>query len=196
MYARGVTARRPRIRASYFKALIAGVKKLPEPERARILGTIGDALRLEIREAALIDWMAASTFVGMTDAIAMTLGMEGALTFWKASMHASLRRSFLVPLKSGAINLYGKNPGSLVRMTRPAWSLLSKDCGGCEVIERGPRSALVRFTELPLVMRRRSLLYMWAGGCQACIEEVGFYGRVFSDDSKFSLGVAEIVVEW
>ena len=189
-------ARLPRIRASYFKAFIAGVKKLPEPDRAALLGDLGDALRVEIRQAALMEWMPASTFVGMTEAVARVLGVEGAVAFWKASMHVSLQRSFLSPLKIGAINIYGKTPGSLVRMTRRAWSLLAKDCGECEVLERGRHSAIVRFTELPLVMRRRSLLYMWAGGCHACIEDVGFEGRVTMDDDKFPLGIAEVIVEW
>jgi len=186
----------PQIRASYFKALIAGVKKLPDPGRAAIFDDFGDALRVEIREAALMAWMPAATFAGMADVIARALGVGGALAFWKANMQASLQRSFLAPLKIGAINIYGKNPGSLVRMTQRAWSLLAKDCGGCEVVDRGSRSALVRFTELPSVMRRRSLLFMWAGGCQACIEDVGFQGRVSVDDDKLSLGIAELVVEW
>jgi signal transduction histidine kinase/DNA-binding NarL/FixJ family response regulator len=190
------SAQRPEIRASYFKALIAGVNQLPEPHRSDILRAAEGWLRLRIRQAALLDWMPAETFVMLTDAIDASLGASGAIAFWKASMHASLQRAFLAPLRIAAIRTYGKNPGSLIRMTPRAWRMLAQGCGGSEIEMPTPSSVLQRFTRLPTPLRRRSLLHVWAGGCQACIEEVGFQGTASIRDERLDQGVAEILVDW
>ena len=91
---------------------------------------------------------------------------------------------------------YFKNPASLLKMTPRAWSLLTKDCGDCKVIEPAPASLIVRFTELPVALRARSMLYLLAGGCDACVEEAGFQGTSTMHDDKLAFGRAEVLVSF
>jgi hypothetical protein len=198
MYRRETEAfvRHPLIRASYFKTLIGDVKRLPERDRNAVLEAVGAPMRAQIREAALLDWMPADPFARLTGIVAEKLGERGALVFWKRSMLVSLSRAFLMPLKIGAISLYGKAPGSLIKMAPRAWSLLMKDCGGCTTLDASPASVLLRFSDLPFALRVRSMMHVWAGGCDACLEETGFEGSVLLHDDKLALGRADIEARW
>lgn len=184
------------IRASYFKTLIGDAKRLPEPDRGAILGAVGEPLRAEIRQAPLVGWFPAEEFARLTDIIGERLGPRGAIAFWRRSMLASLGRSFLMPLKVGALGIYGKSPGSLIKMTPRAWSLLAKDCGDCKVEDASATSVIVRFTDLHAAIRARGMTYVWAGGCDACVEEVGFQGSSSIHDERLGLGRVEIVTSW
>jgi len=164
------------IRASYAKAVVGGIKRMPEKQCDALLKGIGDELRGEIRNHGMLEWMPASRFVELVSAIERTLGGDGAKRFWRANLLLSLERRLLSPLRLGAIAIYGNSPRSLLKMTPQAWELVTRNGGTCRTVDRPPHGIVLRFEALPQELCDPAMHPLWSGGGEACIERMGFTG--------------------
>jgi hypothetical protein len=186
----------PQMRASYAKTVIGGVKKLPGAQSSAVLERIGSAWRAEIREYGMLDWMPAHKFVALVDVIALVLGVADARAFWCDSLRMSMERRLLTPLRLGAIAVYGNSPRSLLKMTPQAWQLVSKDAGNCETVDLPSAGIELHFRDLPAILCVPSMLLLWTGGSEACIQRMGFSGQARSRVAGLPAGEVKIVVEW
>ena len=183
----------PAIRASYAKTVIASMKQRPAEERDRLLGRLDPGFRASVREYSLLDWMAAGEFARLPQLVLDTIGPARAKLFWRANLLSSLERTLLRPLRLGAMALYGKSPGSLLRMTPQAWELVSRNCGRCHTSEL-PDGMLLRFEGLPSEVCNPGMLLLWSGGSESCIERMKFAGHA---DAEFGPpGVAFVNAHW
>jgi hypothetical protein len=187
----------PQIRANYAKLTIGGIKRLPDLESRAIFDAIGVPLRVEIREAGLLEWIPARTFFSVTHAIERVLDPAKARLFWKRCLHRSLEGRLLGPLRVGAIALYGRRPGSLIKRAPLAWSLVAKHCGVCEVSEPSANSALLSFEQLPPIVREsQTMVHILAGGCEATIEHLEMRGHVVPYADQLAAGRVKVEVHW
>jgi hypothetical protein len=187
----------PQIRANYAKLAVGGIKRLSDERSRAIFDLIGEPLRLQIREAGMLEWMAARQFFTVVNAIERVLEPSQSREFWKQRMLHSLEGRLLGPLRVGAIALYGRRPGSLVKRTPLAWSLVAKNCGVCEVTEPSKTSVVLAFDQLPSVAREsQAMVNMLAGGCDATIEHIGTHGYVVTHAESLANGKVRVEVHW
>jgi hypothetical protein len=186
----------PLVRASYAKTVVGGIKRRPDAERDVLLARLGDAMRGEIRDYGMLEWMPAARFAQLATAVLETLGPSGAKDFWRANLLLSLERRLLSPLRLGAVAIYGNSPRSLLKMTPQAWELVSKDCGTCRVVDRPPSGLVLAFDELPPELCIEAMLQLWSGGCESCIERMSFQGSARVEGSFSARGSIEIGVQW
>jgi hypothetical protein len=187
----------PQIRANYAKLVVGGIKRLPEPQSRAIFEIIGEPLRNEIREAGMLEWINARHFFAVTHAIERVLEPAESRAFWKDRLHKSLEGRLLGPLRVGAIALYGRRPGSLVKRAPLAWSLVAKHCGVCEVTEPSKNSVVLAFDQLPPVAREtQAMVHILAGGCDATIEHLEMRGHVVTHGEHLGSGRVKIEVQW
>lgn len=183
----------PAIRASYAKTVVATMKLCGAEERSQLLARLDPGVRASIREYSLLDWMAAEEFARLVQLVLDTIGPARAKVFWRVNLLNSLERTLLRPLRLGAIALYGKSPGSLLRMTPQAWDLVSRNCGRCRTSEE-PGGMRLRFEDLPQEVCNPGMLALWSGGSESCIERMKFVGHA---DAAFDApGVALVRVQW
>jgi hypothetical protein len=186
------------MRANWAKFTVRCAKRTSEPLRGKLLATIPDALRAEIREAGPLEWLPARVFVELCEAIRFGASSLGARAFWRQSLRDAIRQPFIQPLARGALFLWGKTPLALVRRTPQAWQLVSRHCGELKAVESGEEgSVTLRVEQLPHVCRKPGLLLMWEGGLMAQLDAVDAEGTVVARPEQFStLGTADFVVRW
>lgn len=187
---------KPLVRASYAKTVIGGIKRRSEAEQALLFEHLGVALRSEVREYGMLEWMPAERFAQLVSAIVDALGVEGAKSFWRANLLLSLERRLLSPLRLGAIAIHGNSPRSLLKMTPQAWELVCKDCGRCRVVDRASGGVSLEFEGVPRELRVPGMLQLWAGGSESCIERMRFTGSARAEGTFSADGAVAIVVEW
>lgn len=183
------------IRASYAKTVIGGIKRRPERERDALLLGIGDALRTEIRNYGMLEWMPAARFVDLVRAISETVGADAAKAFWRANLLLSLERRLLSPLRLGAIAIYGNSPRSLLKMTPQAWELVTRNGGTCKTEDMPPNGVVLHFEALPSALRDRAMHALWSGGSESCIERMGFTGSAHAAAGARA-GSVDVTVSW
>jgi hypothetical protein len=185
------------MRANWAKFTVRCAKRAPEPLRSSILAAIPESLRAEIREAGSLDWLPATVWVELCEAIRKGGGPAGARAFWRQSLRDAIRQPFMAPLARGAIFLWGKTPAALVRRTPQAWQLVSRHCGELKAVEVSDNAITLRVEQLPPSCRRQGLLLMWEGGLMAQLEAVDTAGVVTVKSDEFTLtGNAELTVRW
>lgn len=184
------------IRSSYAKTVIGGIKRQPAAEQKLLFDRIGAAMRAEIREYGMLEWMPAQRFAALVTAILDALGPDRAKAFWRANLLLSLERRLLSPLRLGAIAIHGNSPRSLLKMTPQAWELVSKSSGTCQVLDRPPNGVVLRFDAVPEELRIEGMLQLWAGGCESCIERMRWKGSATPDEDFTAGGAVEIGVVW
>jgi len=184
------------IRASYAKTVIATMKRRPPEEREPLLERLNPALRRDIRERSLLDWIDAALFAQLAQLVAEVLGPTRAKDFWRDNLLGSLERTLLSPLRLGAIGLYGDVPSSLLRMTPQAWQLVSKNCGRCHTADQPPSGYQLRFTDLPSALCIPGMCLLWAGGSESCIEHLRYTGSAEAAFDPQASGTAVVRVHW
>jgi hypothetical protein len=190
-----MTQESPVVRASYAKTVIASMKQQAPVDRDALLARVGTELRRAIREHGLFDWMAAEQFATLAAIVIETLGPARAKLFWRTNLLGSLERKLLSPLRLGAVALYGNSPGSLLRMTPQAWHLVTRDCGTCRTSVE-PDGMLLHFEALPPALCAAGMLLLWSGGCESCIERMGFGGNAEAALDPQRRGAVNVHVQW
>ena len=105
----------------------------------------------------------------------------------------SFERQLLKPLVEGALRLYGRAPGSLIRRTPQAWSLVSRH-GGQIRVEGDNR---VEFDGLPYELRRSGgIVDSMAGNCEAILAYLECRGVVTAHAEELVHGRFWIDVQW
>lgn len=186
----------PVVRASYAKTVIATMKQRPPLDRDALLDRLNGELREEIRERGALDWITAHQFAKLADVVFEALGSSRAREFWRANLLTSLERTLLTPLRLGAVALYGKNPGALLRMTPQAWQLVSRNCGLCRVTDQQDEGISLRFEALPNIFRNAAMLALWSGGSESCLERMEFDGMVEADFDPQRRSAVDLRVTW
>jgi hypothetical protein len=130
-----------------------------------LLAAITD-VRSTIRSASMLGWVDAGVFVRLTDATLDVLGLEEGRQFWARRLLDAFESPLMRPLAKGSLRLFGRNPGSIIRMTPQAYALTYKDCGTPHV-EVEPGRARMRIVGLPGVLRVPSLIECYTGHCLA-----------------------------
>lgn len=185
------------IRANWSKLTLGRVKRLPEPAREKVYEGLG-AVRADVREAGMLEWRPAVEFAGICDVIRGVLGQEGTRELFRDVMQAAYERRFLHPIVAGALALYGRNPGSLYRMTAQAYALTFRNCGKVFTQrDTGPNTALLLFEALPAEFRRSpGMQDCYVGNAQSGLSYLGFRGSVDEDRSDLDLGRYTLRIEW
>jgi hypothetical protein len=186
----------PVVRASYAKTVIGTMKQRSPVDRDALLDRVNRELRDEIRERGMLDWITAQQFSKLVDVVFEALGAARAREFWRVNLQTSLERALLSPLRLGAVALYGKNPGALLRMTPQAWQLVSRNCGLCRVTEQLPEAIGLRFEALPDIFRNSAMLALWSGGSESCLERMNFDGEVAATIDPQRRSAVELHVTW
>jgi hypothetical protein len=153
-------------------------------------------LRDEIRERGMLDWITAHQFAKLADVVFEALGAVRARDFWRTNLLTSLERTLLTPLRLGAVALYGKNPGALLRMTPQAWQLVSRNCGLCRVTDQQSEGIALRFEALPHIFRNAAMLALWSGGSESCLSRMDFDGAVDADFDAQRRSAVDVRVSW
>ncbi len=187
----------PKFRANHTKHSIGHVKRLPEPERTRVLDRIANE-RDEVRKASIFDWVEGRLHVAVADAVFDVLGRPRALEFWRDVMLDAFSRSLLRPIVRGAIAIHGSNPASVLMMSPRAWSLVAKDVGKISVsADDDPPHVVITFRELPKLFSDSPGMLAF---CEGAITAVGVYLdeplRVHTEVSKLAAGELHLHVDW
>ena len=187
----------PQVRSSWLKYSIRSAKHYPAPEGPRILATLGEGLRAEIRKAAPLAWMPFEHFIAVCEAARKALGVAGARAFWRKSLHDCIEQPLIRPLAMGGLSLFGRSPSGLYRRTPQAWALVTRRSGEMST-EPGPDadSMLIRVHGLPEVGRSLALLNMWEGGFAGQADFVKFETTVTTNEGHLPLGNADFLVRW
>lgn len=187
----------PKFRANHTKHSIGHVKRLPEPERTRLLDQLAD-LRTEVRKASIFDWLDGELHIALADAIVAVLGRGRAIEFWRDVMLDAFSRALLRPIVSGAIAIHGGTPEAMLRMSPRAWSLVAKNGGEISVdADRTARRAVITFRRLPRIMADSpGLLAFFEGALTAVGSHLKVPLRVHSNVSGLERGELHLNVEW
>ncbi len=186
------------MRANWAKFTVRCAKRASEPLRSSLLGAIPSGLREEIREAGSLQWLPATTFVDLCEALRTGGGAAGARSFWRQSLRDAIRQPYMQPLARGAMFLWGKTPTALVRRTPQAWQLVSRNCGLLKAVDSGSDTAItLRVEQLPVTCRKQGLLLMWEGGLMAQLDAVDAPGEVIVRAEQYvASGVADFSLSW
>ena len=193
----GLQSPEPQVRANWLKYTVRSAKRFPGPAGARILALMGEPLRSSIRSAAPLAWQPAEHFVALCRAIREAVGVEGAQTFWRRSLHDSINEPFIRPLALGGLYLFGFTPAALYRRTPQAWALVTRDAGQMST-ESGPEtdSLLMKVRGLPPQCRSMDLLYLWEGGFVGQADFVDCDATVLTDTRALDRGDADFLIQW
>lgn len=188
---------RPVIRSNWVKLAMSLAKRMPEPKRSQVLAML-EPMRVEVRDAGMLEWKPAELFVSVAEAIGNALGAQSARDFWCDVMVEAFHRRFLKPLVGGALAIYGRKPSSILRMTPQAYSLSFKNCGITRLHEMEQQNSVrLQFDGLPSVLHESdAVLACFAGNCDASLGYLGMAGRVTRHDDDRERGRLHFVVEW
>jgi len=84
----------------------------------------------------------------LTDCLFAEAGPEVAAHVLRGEMHLTFERPLLAPLVRGALAIFGRDPGRILRWAPKAWALLFRGMGSLRV-ESDKASARVSFAGLP-----------------------------------------------
>lgn len=187
----------PAIRTSWAKLAISVAKRMPDPERARILDALAPQ-RNELREASVLEWRPAEMFVAVTEAVEVAVGPQGGRNFWCDVMMAAFDRRVLHPFVRGSLLIHGRTPGSILRMTPKAYLVSFRNCGTSHLYETDARNRVrMQFDGLPPVMwQSDSAMRCFAGNCDASIKYLKLTGTATRHDDDLQRGRLHFIVEW
>lgn len=186
------------MRATWPKIVLSQAKKLPGPELTRLREEVGPALWTEIRTASIVEWLPAESFMGLAEATERALGALASRALWRETLVVGFERALLKPLVTGAFALYGRSPGSLVRMAPSAWKLVSRDAADVSV-ERAPsesRIAVVLERMTPEFRRNAAVVEAFHACCEGVFSFLKTEGRVRSDTTRLGEGRAVLTLSW
>ena len=189
----------PQIRASWPKFALRCAKRPSTENGARILESVPDDLRREIREVGHLAWHHARVFRSLIDIIYhVTGGDEGCRAFWRTSFKEALTQPLIAPLARGAMTMWGDSPGSLIRRTHEAWVFFTRHCGSVRAVPLGDENAtMLVFENLTPACRSPSFLRMVEGGLESELAYVHASGTVETRAELFEAnGLVEFIVRW
>lgn len=155
-----------------------------------------EPVRSVIRQASRLGWVPADCFAAITEATLAGLGKDGAQDFWSSRLRASFELPLMRPLAQGGVFLYGKDPGSIIRMTPKAYPLVFRECGFTDV-EVEARNATLRIADIPPPLRTDGVVQCFAGHCRAALGFTGVDGVIELDArSLASSGALTLRTSW
>jgi hypothetical protein len=161
----------PAIRAHYAKLALKRLRAYPEGKGSEIRERVGTERLTTIRDAGTLDWVPATTFVALCDAILDVLGEEAAREFWTDLMRDSYDRGILKPLTMLVGFGLGKAAVAGLLKTAPrAWTLSSQACGTLEVVDDAGEIKLQSRDLVPEILHSRGFLCVFYGACRAMLD--------------------------
>ena len=153
-------------------------------------------LRTEIRTASMLAWIDPRFFSGLTDATRSVLVEEETRAFWAARILDAFGRPLMRPLISGALGMFGRDPGSVLKMTPQTYWLTFRGCGEPSA-DVQPNGAVIHVLAMPPVFRTPSIASCYAGHALGAAEHVGLDATVETDLSQLSgRGDLHLHVRW
>jgi hypothetical protein len=185
------------IRASYTKLALKRLRQGRPEAWAKLRQDLGeDALR-EVRATAALMWLPLELHAAIADAMIDACGRSDARAIWADVMLAGFESTTLGPIVSGALRLYGRDPGSVMRMTGHAWPIIFRGCGRAFTELTGEDRATVKFEQLASAMAGSTgVLDSFMSNCDAALQYTAYTGTITANYDELAHGRFAIDVHW
>lgn len=137
------------VRGRYMQTFLQRVDQLPEVDRNRIRGALGEAACAAIEQAHALTWLPFDYNLSLTRAVGQTLGPRRTDLFFREVMLDAFQSPLLKTLVDSVVRLLGTDTGVFLGWVSKAFELMFKNVGSWEVVERDSESASLQVTGLP-----------------------------------------------
>ena len=142
----------------------------------------------------MLEWIPLSTYTDVISATYRALGSVGCRDFWRGVMESSFERALMKPLVEAALRLYGRNPGSLLRMTPRALALVWLNLAD---VRWNRETRQVEYENLaPQLRRSEGVVDAFAGSALSTISYLSLPGSVVAHDEELHRGRLQLDVRW
>jgi hypothetical protein len=165
-------------------SVVSGVR------RTLIVNGLWDDVRRQAiaRDARVLEWIdtplsspwsPVEKHLAVMEAIAASLGDEGARAFGRTRLREGLEGGVLAPVLRSWMRSYGSAPAHLMRVAPHMWRAVTRGLGRLVVLEAGERSVTVRVLEMPEQARRCAAWHRFLEGYGvALLEACAYTGSV------------------
>lgn len=182
-----------RVRGTYVKMAVSCAKQLPPGLRDAVFEELGDT-RAEIRAAGLLEWVPIKVHIDAMDATYRALGSVGSRDFWRGVQQSSFERPLMKPLIEAALRLYGRNPGSLLRIAPRAISTVFQDIAD---IRQNQEARRLEFENLAQELREsQGMVDAFTGSMTATITYLSIPGNVTPMVDELRRGRLYLEMRW
>ncbi len=170
-------SRRPRVLTAFVLTHRKAFAELFPAEESRLRDALGEAAWKAIDEAPRLGWVELDQHVALAEAIARTVGRQGASRVCRQAMLQSFRRPYLQPIFDGALRLMGRRLERFGRWTPKALPALFRDLGEPRWVE-GPTPTLLLTHPAPAIVASPEYVEGMAACYDAFYDILDDVGRV------------------
>lgn len=187
----------PRIFAGFVRSTLDTIDRADADLGARVRARLAPETRRAIEQASAVSYVAVELDVEVTECLFAEAGASRAGEILRENLSVTLETPLLSTLVSGALRLFGRMPGRVLRWSSKLWSQIYRDAGSCEWIEDGPTTGHAVLRDLPAcVMASRPYLNGVAMAVTALFDAIGVQGEVQLDRIDAASRTVTLRVSW
>lgn len=187
----------PRIFAGFVRSTLDTIDRADADLGARVRARLAPETRRAIEQASAVSYVPVELDVEVTECLFAEAGASRAGEILRENLSVTLETPLLSTLVSGALRLFGRMPGRVLRWSSKLWSQIYRDAGSCEWNEDGPTSGRAVLRDLPAcVMASRPYLNGVAMAVTALFDAIGVEGAVQLDGIDAASRTVTLRVSW
>lgn len=183
----------PAFRGAMCHGVLAAIEALP---RGRDILTKVDPATLEtVRRASKLAWVPYAVLAPVHEAVFVSVGADRYVDFWRAYSVGAVESSLFAALFEGALRIFGRRPGGLLRWLGRSWEVSTRGLGHveCQIAED---HAAVIVTGVASTARRESTMLATKGAVLAVLELTHHRGEAEIDGAGLPDGAYTIHTRW
>lgn len=171
-------------RSSICKSALAAIEEDAAVRDAVLSATPAAHVQL-IRDAGRLGWIEAAVFNALNFALLEAVKDEAFIEFWRRHTWAAVKTPLFGSMFSGALRLFGVEPGGMIRLVGRAWDASTRGMGHVDCA-LGTREATLRLSGVPRETRLPTLPLAMHGSLLGLLDLTGHKGSVELDASHFA----------
>jgi len=187
----------PKMRASMVKENLRLLLLLGTETERQIREDLSKELVETIENAGRFDWLPIEVDIELNEIIWKHLGDEGTYKYYHDSVFKTSEDPLMKPIISGAINLFGLTPHSIIRFYPRLWTRMYKDCGQLSIKKEGPTIAHIIVSEIPRqIIESRGYIVGLEGAFSTSFTLCRVKGKVFTKQRSTEKCMLVFVAKW
>jgi hypothetical protein len=187
----------PRIFATFVRSTLDTIDRHDAALGARVRARLAPTTVATLASASAVSYVPVELDVEVTECLFAEAGAGTACDVLRENFSISLDSPLLSALVHGALRLFGRSPGRVLRWSSRMWSQLYRDAGSVEWIDDGPTSGRLEMRDLPAcIAGSRPYLVGMAAAIDASFETMGVHGEVRVERSDAAARSATLRVDW